>query len=201
MKKQIKLGVPYQVIIIGLVCTMLSSCSTYNKIYSEDDIVYSTKRFELKYDYKDRDRRTPIYFFTQSIVKEVDKNNNVSYRAYDVLFLTSSSFKLDEKVILIIDNKPYPMVIDKIELENVKTISENTSDIQTSDSTTVSVTTGYSENNRKITRFSYKIPISTIMEIKKADQLSIRYYSGPSLITVKPKKLSIKKIKELIDIE
>jgi len=201
MKKQIKFGVPYQVIVIGLVCTMLSSCSPYNKIYSEDDIVYSTKRFELKYDFKDRDRRTPIYFFTQSIVKEVDQNNNVSYRAYDVLFLTSSSFKLDEKVILIIDNRPYPMVIDKIELENVKTISENKTDIQTSDSTTVSVTTGYSENNRKITRFSYKIPISTIMEIKKADQLSIRYYSGPSMITVNPKKLSIKKIKELIDTE
>ena len=201
MKKQIKFGIPYHAIAIGLVCTMLSSCSTYNKIYSEEDIVYSTKRFELKYDYKDRDRRTPIYFFTQSIVKEVDQNNNVSFRAYDVLFLTSSSFKLDEKVIMIVDNKPYPMVIDKIELENVKTISENTTDIQTSDSTTVSVTTGYSENNRKITRFSYKIPVSTIMEIKKADQLSIRYYSGPSMITVKPKKLSVKKIKELIDIE
>jgi hypothetical protein len=93
------------------------------------------------------------------------------------------------------------MVIDKIELENVKTISENTTDIQTSDSTTISVTTGYSENNRKISKFSYKIPVPTIMEIKEADQLSIRYYSGPSLITVKPKKLSIKKIKELIDIE
>jgi hypothetical protein len=201
MKKQIKFGVPYQGIVIGLVCTMLSSCSPYNRIYSEDDIVYSTKRFELKYDYKDRDRRTPIYFFTQSIVKEVDQNNNVSYRAYDVLFLISSSFKLDEKVIMIIDNKPYPMVIDKIELENVKTISENKTDIQTSDSTSVSVTTGYSENNRKITRFSYKIPLSTIMEIKKANQISIRYYSGPSMITVKPKNLSIKKIKELIDTE
>ena len=201
MKKQIKFGVPYQVIVICLVCTMLSSCSTYNRIYSEDDVVYSTKRFELKYDYKDRDRRTPIYFFTQSIVKEIDQNNNVSYRAYDVLFLTSSSFKLDEKVILIIDNKPYPMVIDEMELENVKSISENTTDIQTSDSTTVSVTTGYSENNRKITRFSYKIPISTIMEIKKSNQISIRYYSGPSMITVKPKNQSIKKIKELIDTE
>ena len=201
MKKQFKIGAPYQVLGIGLVCAMLSSCSTFNKIYSENDIVYSTKRFELKYDYKDRDHRTPIYFFTQSIVKEINKNNEVSYRAYDVLFLTSSSFKLDEKVILIIDNKSYPMVIDKIELENVKTISENTTDIQTSDSTTVSVTTGYSENNRKISRFSYKIPVSTIMEIKKADQLSIRYYSGPSMITVKPKKLSIKKLKELIDIE
>ena len=107
MKKQIKLGVPCQVIVIGLVCTMLSSCSPYNKIYSENDIVYSTNRFELKYEYKGRGRRTPIYYFTQSIVKQIDQNNNVSYRAYDVLFLSSSSFKLDEEVILIIDNKPW----------------------------------------------------------------------------------------------
>lgn len=200
MKKQFKFGHLYLVIVTGLVGIMLSACSTYNKIYTEDDIVYSTKRFELKYDYKNRSRRMPFYF-TQSIVKEVDKNNNVSYQAYDVISLTSSSFRVDEKAILIIDNKPYPMEIDKIELENVKTISENTTDIQTSDSTTVSVTTGYSENNKKITRFSYKIPVSTIMEIKKANQISFRYYSGPSMITVKPKKLSIKKIKELIDIE
>ena len=200
MKKQFKFGHLYLVIVTGLVGIMLSACSTYNKIYTEDDIVYSTKRFELKYDYKNRSRRMPFYF-TQSIVKEVDKNNNVSYQAYDVISLTSSSFRVDEKAILIIDNKPYPMVIDKIELENVKTISESTTDIQTLDSTTVSVITGYSENNRKITRFSYKIPVSTIMEIKKANQIYIRYYSGPSMITVKPKKLSIKKIKKLIDTE
>ena len=200
MKKQFKFGHLYLVIVTGLVGIMLSACSTYNKIYTEDDIVYSTKRFELKYDYKNRSRRMPFYF-TQSIVKEVDKNNNVSYQAYDVISLTSSSFRVDEKAILIIDNEPYPMEIDKIELENVKTISESTTDIQTLDSTTVSVITGYSENNRKITRFSYKIPISTIMEIKKANQIYIRYYSGPSMITIKPKKLSIKKIKKLIDTE
>ena len=200
MKKQFKFGHLYLVIVTGLVGIMLSACSTYNKIYTEDDIVYSTKRFELKYDYKNRSRRMPFYF-TQSIVKEVDKNNNVSYQAYDVISLTSSSFRVDEKAILIIDNEPYPMEIDKIELENVKTISESTTDIQTLDSTTVSVITGYSENNRKITRFSYKIPVSTIMEIKKANQIYIRYYSGPSMITVKPKKLSIKKIKKLIDTE
>ena len=200
MKKQFKFGHLYLVIVTGLVGIMLSACSTYNKIYTEDDIVYSTKRFELKYDYKNRSRRMPFYF-TQSIVKEVDKNNNVSYQAYDVISLTSSSFRVDEKAILIIDNRPYPMEIDKIELENVKTISESTTDIQTLDSTTVSVITGYSENNRKITRFSYKIPVSTIMEIKKANQIYIRYYSGPSMITIKPKKLSIKKIKKLIDTE
>jgi len=75
MKKYFKIGVPDQVIVIGLVCGLFYNCSSFNKIYSENDIVYSTKRFELKYDYKDRDRRTPIYFFTQSIVKEIDQNN------------------------------------------------------------------------------------------------------------------------------
>ena len=179
MKKQFKFGHLYLVIVTGLFGIMLSACSTYNKIYTEDDIVYSTKRFELKYDYKNRSRRMPFYF-TQSIVKEVDKNNNVSYQAYDVISLTSSSFRVDEKAILIIDNEPYPMEIDKIELENVKTISESTTDIQTLDSTTVSVITGYSENNRKITRFSYKIPISTIMEIKR----QIRYIFVTTLAQV-----------------
>ena len=201
MKKQIKIAVSYQVLATTLVCTMLSGCSTLNRIYSDNDIVYSTKRFELKYEYKDRDRRTPVYYFTQSIVKEADQNNNVSFHAYDVLYLTSSGFNPDGKVILIIENKPYPMVIDKIEHENLKTISENTTQLRTSDSTTVPATRGYTENNRKITRMSYKIPVSTVNEIKKADQLSIRYYAGPAMITVKPGKLSIRKIKELIDIE
>ena len=40
-----------------------------------------------------------------------------------------------------------------------------------------------------------------MMEIKKASKIYIRYYSGPNMITVKPKKISIKKIKELINTE
>jgi len=175
------------------------SCSTSNKIYSENDIVYSTKRFELKYNVKDRDRRSPLFYFTQSIVKEINPQNEISYTVYDVLSLSSSSFKLDEKVILIIDNEAYPMVIDNIELENVRNISENTANISTSDSTNVSVITGYSENNRKITRFRYKISVNTMVKIQKSSKLSLRYYSGPSMITVKPKKKSINKLKQLID--
>ena len=43
MKKQFKFGHLYLVIVTGLFGIMLSACSTYNKIYTEDDIVYSTK--------------------------------------------------------------------------------------------------------------------------------------------------------------
>jgi len=201
MKKPFKESFAYGILGITMICTVFQSCSTSNKIYSENDIVYSTKRFELKYSVKDRDRRSPLFYFTQSIIKELNPNNEISYTAYDVLSLSSSSFKLEDKVILIIDNEAYPMVIDRIELENVRSISENTSSISTSDSTSVSIVTGYSENNRKITRFKYKIPVTTIAKIKESNQLSLRYYSGPSMISVKPKKKSINKLKQLIEIE
>jgi hypothetical protein len=65
------------------------------------------------------------------------------------------------------DNKCETLIIDKVELENVRSISENTTNISTSDSTTKSVISGY--------------------------------YSGPSMMTVKPKKRSINKLKQLID--
>jgi hypothetical protein len=91
------------------------------------------------------------------------------------------------------------MAIDKMELENVRSISENTDNISTSDSTSVSVITGYSEDNRKITRFRYKIPSATMAKIKESDRFSLRYYSGPSMITVKPRNKSIRMIKQLIN--
>jgi len=184
---------------IALVSITLQSCFTTNRIYSENDLVYATKRFELKYYVKDRDRRSPLYKLTQSIVKEINVRNEISYTAYDVLSLSSSSFKLDEKVIFIIDNEVYPMLVEEIELENVRSISESTSDISTSDSTSVTVVTGYSEDNRKLTRFSYNIPLTTMEKIKEADQFFLRYYSGPNMITVKPKRISMNKLKQLID--
>jgi len=55
------------------------------------------------------------------------------------------------------------------------------------------------ENNRKITRFVYEIPLPVIERTKEAEQFSMRYYAGPSMITVKPKKRSIKKVEQLID--
>ena len=91
------------------------------------------------------------------------------------------------------------MSLEQMELENARDISETTSNILTSDSTTVSVITGYSEDNMKITRLSYRIPAATMEKIRSSDNLILRYYSGPSMITVKPRNKSIRKLKQLID--
>lgn len=103
---------------ILMVLILLTGCSVNNKIFKEEDIVYSTSRYELKYTIKDKNRRSPLIFFTQTILKEKSAQNEVSYHVYDVLNLSNASYKLEEKVFLIIDNKPYPMDIEGIELEN-----------------------------------------------------------------------------------
>jgi hypothetical protein len=198
MKNLLNKPVTRFTLLSAAVAVILSACTT-NRIFTENDIVYSTKRFELKYNVRDKDRRSPLLFFTQSIVKENNPIKGLSYTAWDILDLTSSSFKPDEKVYFIIDNEPYPMAVEKIELENTRNISEESSALSTSDSTSVSVVTGYSENNRKITRFSYKIPPEVVEKIKGSGQFMIRYYSGPNMITVKPKNRSLKKIKELVN--
>lgn len=201
MKTQVNKSIVSEILGCALICMMLYGCSTANRIYTDTDIVYGKKRISLKYYVKDRDRRSPLYYFQQNIIKEINNDNEISYKAFDVLTLSASSFKLDEKVFLIIDNEAFSMNIEKMEFENVRSISEDTEDVSTSDSTSVSVVTGYSENNSKIVKFSYKIPDEVISKIKKSDQLLLRYYAGPNMITVKPKPLSFMKIQQLIDIE
>lgn len=178
----------------------LFGCQVTNKIYEEKDIVYSTKRMELKLAYRWHDRRSPITYAEQSIIKEIS-NNGTIYKVYDALVLTSLSYQLEDKVFIIIDNEVFAMEIDKKEYESTKEIEEKKEDIATSDSTSISIVTGYSENNRKITRFSYKLPDKVIEKIKNTDQVLLRYYSGPDMLTMTLDGKKLKKLQQLIDMK
>ncbi len=199
MTKKIYSQIVYSVLVVSILIT--NSCSVTNKIYEEKDVVYSTKRLELKLSYRRFERKSPIYYMEQSIIKEIASNNEAIYKVYDVLTLTSSSFKIEDKVFLIIDDEVFPMLLDFKEYENTKEISENTKNIMTSDSTNISVVTGYSINNRKITRFSYKLTDKVIEKLQKSDEVLFRYYSGPSMLTIPLRGKKINKLKQLISMK
>jgi hypothetical protein len=199
MKKRFRIGILFSGLILTLISFIFSSCFSSSKIVMQNDIVYSTKRIELRYLCRDNNRRSPLLYLEQLIVKEIKSDNEKSIKVYDILALTSSSFKLEDKVFLIVDSDVYPMVIDIIEYENAKSITPNTENILAADSTTVSVVTGYSENNKKITRFSYKLSDEIISKIKTSNHVLFRYYAGPSMLTVKLKDKYLRKFKKLID--
>jgi len=114
--------------------------------------------------------------------------------------MSSSSFKLEDKVFLIIDGEPFQMTLSSKELDTHRSISEDKTSVLASDSTSISVTTGYSENNSKIVRISYNISGDIISKIKSSNQIMLRYYSGPSMITVRMGYQTLKKLKHLIDL-
>jgi hypothetical protein len=139
MKKRFRIGILFSGLILTLISFIFSSCFSSSKIVMQNDIVYSTKRIELRYLCRDNNRRSPLLYLEQLIVKEIKSDNEKSIKVYDILALTSSSFKLEDKVFLIVDSDVYPMVIDIIEYENAKSITPNTENILAADSTTVSV--------------------------------------------------------------
>lgn len=176
----------------------LASCRIQQRVIEENDIVYGSKRITLTLMYHNTDWRSPLYYMQQSIVKEIRADQQASYHIYDVLYLTNSSFKLEDKAFIIVDNDPFPVVIDHKELENTKELIPQKADVMTSDSTTMSVITGYSENNQKITRFSYALPAEAALKIDQAKKVSFRYYAGPSMITVSLQSGQLNKFKQLI---
>ncbi len=91
--------------------------------------------------------------------------------------------------------RPNGILIDAIEYEYTKSITEDTENILTSDSTSVSIVTGYSENNNKITRFSYSLSDEIVSKLKYSNLVLFRYYAGPSMLTVKLKNRNLSKLK------
>lgn len=199
MKNQIGTGRLKAVFIICLISFIFSGCYSPSKIIVQDDIVYSTKRIEFSYIQRDRSFRSPLLYLEQSVVKEINSNQEATIKMYDLLALTSSGFNLDNKVFIIVDNSVCPEEIEVVEYEQAKSITPKTEEILKSDSTKVSVVTGYSESNKKITRFSYTLSEETIGKIKKADQISFRYYAGPKMLTIKMKSRYLRKLKKLVN--
>jgi len=92
-----------------------------------------------------------------------------------------------------------PMISENIEYENVKNIVEHREDVATSDSTKISIVTGYTEDNMKIARISYKLNNEVVGKIRKSNQLLFRYYSGSNMLTVKLKGYNLTRLKKVLN--
>lgn len=188
--------------VLGLVLLfVVSGCFApkyTNKITINEDIVNSSKRIEVHYFCKKATVPTSIYYMKQSVVKEIFADGSSTITVYDVLNLFENSFNLSDEVYLIVDDSFYQLKILKAEHDHIKTISENTDNIMTADSSYTTVVTGYSENNSKISKFEYMLTDEMIEKIKTANKVSYRYYAGPNMITMELKPKSLEKLKELI---
>ena len=92
MKKQFKFGHLYLVIVTGLFGIMLSACSLITKSTQKTILFTQQKDLNSNMTIKTGVEECLSISHSQSSRKWI--NNNVSYQAYDVISLTSSSSEL-----------------------------------------------------------------------------------------------------------
>lgn len=177
---------------------LMTGCVITSRIRVEEDVVYGSKRVKWDYVYLDRDRYSPLMTVTQSIVKEINEGKEATLRVYDVLSLNARSHKPEQKVFLIIDGKVFPMTLRTAEFNNFSSFSEDTNDILTSDSTKVTVVTGYTEDRQLIAKFSYDLSAEVIQSAETSNSVSFRYYAGPSMMTVSLNGKSLNRFKKFL---
>ena len=177
---------------------LLQGCSLFSTIIEEHDVVYNTHRKSLTLKLEDRNRLSHVLYVEKTFVTETSADQSVTVQVYDVLTMSGSGFDLEDRVFIIIDEKAFPLTLSTKELEHTSYIDEDREDVKTSDSTSVSVVTGYSTNNRKITRLNYSLSKEIISKIQDSERISFRYYAGPEMSTITILRSDLKKIKEML---
>ncbi|MDY0198273.1 MAG: hypothetical protein RBR68_10720 [Tenuifilaceae bacterium] len=185
-----------------LIGFLLQSCLAFRGITVVDDAVYSTRRIKAEFLYDiAQEHNSPLISLNQKIIKEVKSDSWYQYRVYDFIRLKRSSFGLEKKVFIIVDNVPFKVDIEFIESEIFSQIDEQRKDVLTADSTKISVVTGYTESQSRDYRFTYLIENEVIEKIEKSGNVMLRYYSGPDLITIKIRGINLSNLKKLIELQ
>jgi uncharacterized protein YcfL len=179
---------------------LLAGCGALmNPVHVENDIVMKTKRVLYETSFYTNDRYEPSYSQTITMVKETNNDNKTTYSIYDVITLPSESFEIDEnKLYLIIDEEiiPFPTVFKRE--YNSRKISEKKEDVMKSDSTKISVVTGYDVVNKKNIQMTHILSEDIISKIGTASAVYLRYYVGASYINTEIKGGKLANVKKLI---
>lgn len=184
-------------LMVGL---LFQGCLMFQRIKIEDDIVDSSRRIKAEFNYRiSQEWDSPLILLNQKIVKELKQNSDVQYTVYDFIKLKSSSFKLENKVFIIIDNEPFRLEVESYDSKMIPKIDEKRKEILTADSTKVSVVTGYEEYQTWDYRMVYRMDKAIIEKIKSSQNVMLRYYAGPDMITIKLDKYDLDTLKKTIE--
>ena len=190
-------------LVLLLVFLLVQACITLNvrsgKILVEDDTVRSSKRINrVFYYYRVKEKCAPFLSLKQTVSKELVSDKNAHYYVYDVLSLRTSSFEIENKVYVMIDDAVFTIDIKNKRIEERNRISENNETVMTADSSSLSVVTGYTQKSWRDEKFKYELETELVQKIIQTKVVQFRYYSGPNMMTLALQGKDLKKFKEVL---
>lgn len=189
--------------IIFCLFSLLASAQKSDRLIYESDIVKSCERVKLKVRYYSSDvieKNTSFLSMEQVFLKQNKEDGLSIISVYDYLNFEFSTFGLTNEIYLIIDDNAYFSIIPNCIIPDTKSERHlDKSEILNSDSTKVTVITGYSNFNKKTYKLHYQLTEKQGHLILDSNNIKFRYYSGPDMITLKLTRLHLQRLKNLIE--
>ena len=187
-----------KILFFGAITLLFVRCTLSTTISSQYDEVLNTERQRYDAVFSKNEIREQEYSQTVSIVKERNSNGEFVYTMYDVITMPYGSFELSDKMYIVIDKKVIEMNNTTLENGVFTKLNENTSSIMKADSSKVDVVTGYSEQHLKTYKMTRILDNEIIERILEANDVYLRYYAGPNLITSEIKSYKLGALKRMI---
>ena len=189
----------YRIILLAFTLLTVTGCVNLRSgIFEENDRVMKTRKVTYETYFVSNQRYEQSYTQKITFLKETDRNSITNYTLYDVITLPVESFDLDEKMYIIADDDIMNFPVSTQNQYNTKNINEQKNEILQSDSTKITVVTGYDVVNKKTIQMTHPINDDILQKIARAREVHLRYYVGPNAINTEIKGAKLRNIKKWI---
>jgi len=140
----------YRIILLAFTLLTVTGCVNLRSgIFEENDRVMKTRKVTYETYFVSNQRYEQSYTQKITFLKETDRNSITNYTLYDVITLPVESFDLDDKMYIVADDNVIKLPVSTQNQYNTKNINEQKNEILQSDSTKITVVTGYDVVNKK----------------------------------------------------
>ena len=189
----------YKIILLAFTLISVTACVNLRSgIFVENDRVMKTRKVTYEAYFYSNQKYEQSYSQKITFLKETDRNNITNYTLYDVITLPVESFDLDDKMYIVADDNVIKLPVSTQNQYNTKNINEQKNEILQSDSTKITVVTGYDVVNKKTIQMTHPINDDILQKILQAHELHLRYYVGPNAINSEIKGTKLRNIKKWI---
>ncbi|MDW3195389.1 MAG: hypothetical protein R8G66_23635 [Cytophagales bacterium] len=193
----------FRLLCLSLLLTSCYSLQVTDGIQVREDIARGSTRLEWDIVYYfPIEPGTPLVKMYQSVVKEIDQDNESFYQFYDLLLFRPGSHELEKEAYLILDDRiVVTLDIDAFHRELSTKIDEETGKALNDDQEEISVVTGYSQITRKNYKVEYNLSQKVMDMVMDAESIQFRYYAGPDMITLPLSGYRLRQLKSLVALD
>lgn len=189
----------FRITLLTFTFLTLAGCVNFrNVIYVENDKIMKSRKVTYEAYFVSNQRYEQSYSQKITFLKETDRNSITNYTLYDVITLPVESFDLDDKMYIVADDNVIKLPVSTQNQYNTKNINEQKNEILQSDSTKITVVTGYDVVNKKTIQMTHPINDDILQKILQAHELHLRYYVGPNAINSEIKGTKLRNVKKWI---